>query len=70
MFDLARLALSVGGVRQGTKEKMMKKSVLAVVATLVAVCQFGCSGSLAMAHDVLAHVLAIGWTADMFNLIP
>ena len=48
----------------------MKKSVLAVVAALVAVCQFGCTGNLQLAHDVLTHVLAIGWTADMFNIIP
>lgn len=48
----------------------MKKSVFAAVATLVAVCQFGCTGNLGMVHDVLTHVLAIGWTADLFNIVP
>lgn len=46
----------------------MKKTALVVLGTVVGLCQFGCS--FEMAHDVLTHVLAIGWTADMFNLIP
>lgn len=46
----------------------MKKTVFAVVAALVGVCQFGCSFDVI--HDVLVHVMAVGWTADMFNLIP
>ncbi len=48
----------------------MKKGLIAAVAVLVAMCQFGCSGSWGIVHDVIAHVLAVGWTADMFNLIP
>jgi len=47
----------------------MKKAGIFVVAALVAMSQFGCSG-WGVAHDVIAHVLAVGWTADMLNLIP
>ena len=46
----------------------MKKSIFVVLATLVAMCQFGC-GWKAL-HDVAVHLLGLGWTADMLNLIP
>jgi hypothetical protein len=48
----------------------MKKTVLAVLATVATLAQFGCDGSWGMVHDVAVHVLSVGWTADMLNLIP
>lgn len=48
----------------------MKKAGIVALATLVAMCQFGCGGSWKVVHDVVAHLGAIGWTADMLNLIP
>jgi hypothetical protein len=48
----------------------MKKTLIVSLATLVALCQFGCGGTWGIVHDVFAHVMAIGWTADMLNLIP
>ncbi|HSW45254.1 MAG TPA: hypothetical protein VLM89_06755 [Phycisphaerae bacterium] len=48
----------------------MKKTLLVTCAALVAVCQFGCGGTWGIVHDVVAHLLAVGWTADMLNLIP
>jgi hypothetical protein len=51
------------------KEIVMKKAFFVALATLVAMSQFGC-GSLKVAHDVIVHVLGVGWTADMLNLIP
>ncbi len=47
----------------------MRKSLFVLAAALVALCQFGCSGWKAV-HDVAAHLLAIGWTADLLNLVP
>lgn len=47
----------------------MKKALIASAAAFVAMCQFGCSGWSAV-HDVVVHILAVGWTADMLNLIP
>lgn len=48
---------------------MKKIAFLMVAAT--SVFQFGCSGgSWGVVHDVLAHVLAVGWTADLLNLVP
>ncbi len=49
----------------------MKKAGIVALATLVAMCQFGCDGgSWKVAHDVVVHLLGVGWTADMLNLIP
>ena len=48
----------------------MKKSLMVVVAALVAMCQFGCDGSWKLAHDVVAHLVQLGSIADMFNVIP
>ena len=49
----------------------MKKAVFAVLAVLVTMCQFGCDmGGWKIVHDVAVHLMSLGWTADMLNLIP
>lgn len=46
----------------------MKKALLSLLALAVVSCQFGCS--LGNLHNVVVHLLAIGWTADLLNLVP
>jgi hypothetical protein len=48
----------------------MKKVTFAAVATLVAMCQFGCDGGWKLVHDIGVHVLGAINTLDSFNLFP
>lgn len=46
----------------------MKKIALLAAACATGMIQFGCGWD--MVHTVLVHGLAVGWTLDMFNVIP
>jgi hypothetical protein len=48
----------------------MKKVAFVAVATLVAMCQFGCGGGWKLFHDVAVHALGAINTLDSFNLFP